>query len=192
MAAKEVKEAAGAKGLAWATLRRAKDAIGVCSKKAPTPDGGWLWLLPDGVEDAQVNTFENSVSAFNKNTDHGTPNPATAAPDAELAAKAQVTQERILAVLKTAERPLYADQIAERAGIREAHFDSLLNFMGRSGIIKMVGSLVMHPDRAAELLHPDAEWRDGAWRQNEAQLKRWMKEDQARKSAPARVIYKDH
>ena len=44
--AKEIKEAANAAGLSWATVRRAQDALGI----KPTKGGlneGWMWQLPE-------------------------------------------------------------------------------------------------------------------------------------------------
>lgn len=62
--AKEVRAAAGAAGLAWATVRRAKDLMGIRPAKTRF-DGGWEWALPGPKmlirgEDAQtrdVSTF---------------------------------------------------------------------------------------------------------------------------------------
>ena len=59
-------------GLAWATVRRAKNRLGIKPYKSSTEDGPWLWALPKAVEGAQkvedahtlnVSTFEN-LSAF--------------------------------------------------------------------------------------------------------------------------------
>jgi len=69
---KTVKAEAGAAELSWATVRRAKDRIGVRAVKAKEADGGWLWTLAE-VEDvhaevegaplSEMSTFaENSQS----------------------------------------------------------------------------------------------------------------------------------
>jgi putative DNA primase/helicase len=42
-----IKEAADANGISWATMRRAKDALGVVAEKDnDTPQGKWFWRLP--------------------------------------------------------------------------------------------------------------------------------------------------
>ncbi len=46
-----VKSEAMAAGLSWATVRRAKDQLGVTAAKTAL-DGGWVWTL---AEDAQGN-----------------------------------------------------------------------------------------------------------------------------------------
>jgi hypothetical protein len=46
VAALEVRAAAERAEISYATLRRAKDALGIVARKARTPDGGWLWALP--------------------------------------------------------------------------------------------------------------------------------------------------
>jgi hypothetical protein len=42
----EVEEAADANGISKATLRRAKDELGVIAEKDKTKDGKWYWKLP--------------------------------------------------------------------------------------------------------------------------------------------------
>lgn len=65
---REVKEATEAKGLAWATVRRAKDALGIVTKKKSYSDAGyWEWSLPvEGnaeVEPAEFPTdFDQTVA----------------------------------------------------------------------------------------------------------------------------------
>lgn len=49
--AKKVQAAARDAGLAWRTVRRAKDDLGVVSEKSGT--GGWSWRLPQGVQGGQ-------------------------------------------------------------------------------------------------------------------------------------------
>lgn len=64
--ANKVKSAAAAAGHSWATIRRAKDRLGVTPRKG-SMDGGWEWHLP---EDAQRNPKmlnPESVSTFGKN-----------------------------------------------------------------------------------------------------------------------------
>jgi len=62
VAAKQVKADADSVGLAWATVRRAKDRLGIKPHKAGM-DAGWLWSLPKMLnqgEDAHL----NNVSPF--------------------------------------------------------------------------------------------------------------------------------
>jgi putative DNA primase/helicase len=47
VAVREVESAALAAGMAWATIRRAKDAAGVEARKGAM-DQGWTWALPSG------------------------------------------------------------------------------------------------------------------------------------------------
>ena len=45
--AKEVKAEANSAGLAWATVRRAKDRLGITPKREGfSDDGVWVWELP--------------------------------------------------------------------------------------------------------------------------------------------------
>lgn len=65
---REVKEATDAKGLAWATVRRAKTALGIVTKKKAYSDAGyWEWSLPgernEEVEPAEFPTdFDQTVA----------------------------------------------------------------------------------------------------------------------------------
>src|SRR5262249_20198498 len=44
---KEIKAAENAHGIAWATVRRAKDKRRVVATKTESKDGPWVWHLPD-------------------------------------------------------------------------------------------------------------------------------------------------
>ncbi len=48
MQANDVAAAAVANGLAWRTIRRAKEALGVKAKRDGFKDAKWYWALPDG------------------------------------------------------------------------------------------------------------------------------------------------
>jgi putative DNA primase/helicase len=50
ISAKKIKDEANGAGIAWRTLRRGKDALGVVSRKGAFEDG-WYWELPEGVQD---------------------------------------------------------------------------------------------------------------------------------------------
>jgi hypothetical protein len=50
-------------GITNATLRRAKDALRVRSKKAGM-GGPWMWYLPEGAHVSPEDAQENSVSTF--------------------------------------------------------------------------------------------------------------------------------
>lgn len=69
VATKSVKAEAGGAELSWATIRRAKDRIGVRAVKAKETDGGWLWTLPEvegahpGIEGAHL----SEMSTFTEN-----------------------------------------------------------------------------------------------------------------------------
>lgn len=63
---KAIRDAAEATGLSWATVMRAKDALGVEAIKQQTLNGGWAWRMPKvlmGAEDARQNTV-STLSAF--------------------------------------------------------------------------------------------------------------------------------
>ena len=53
--AKQVRSDADAAGLTWATVRRAKDRIGIKPHKAGM-DAGWLWSLPKILNRAKMLT----------------------------------------------------------------------------------------------------------------------------------------
>ena len=55
---KKVKAAAAEAGLAWATVRRAKDHLKVVSRKDGM-DGGWIWSMPEGAQwEPKVSTLK--------------------------------------------------------------------------------------------------------------------------------------
>ena len=67
VATAEVKSEAKAAGLAWRTIQRAADELGVIREK-PSFGGGWAWRLPDDEEDAkstcQVPQGENNLASW--------------------------------------------------------------------------------------------------------------------------------
>jgi hypothetical protein len=68
VATEEIKTESKAAGFTWATVRRAKDAIGARSRKAGFEDSRWFWALPDPrpVEDAQGGLHPVDLSTFGK------------------------------------------------------------------------------------------------------------------------------
>lgn len=52
----EVRERAEADGHSWATVRRAKAALGVASVRDRFTAGGWLWTLPGQDDDERAGT----------------------------------------------------------------------------------------------------------------------------------------
>ncbi|MFZ0273956.1 MAG: AAA family ATPase [Acidobacteriaceae bacterium] len=60
---KEVREQANGAGIAYATLRRAKNTLRVHSYKA-TMTGPWLWALPEDTHDFPEDAQKQSVSSF--------------------------------------------------------------------------------------------------------------------------------
>jgi len=75
--AREVEHEAREAGIALATLRRAKAAIGVRSRK-PAFGGPWEWILPDEGAHAQPKTLTpESVSALADSERLGNPPPST-------------------------------------------------------------------------------------------------------------------
>jgi putative DNA primase/helicase len=63
---KEVKGAAEGAGLAWATVRRAKDRLGIKPHKAGM-DGGWLWGLTRRCSSSPEDAHYKDVSTFGEN-----------------------------------------------------------------------------------------------------------------------------
>jgi len=164
VAAKEVKEAAGAKGLAWRTVERAKKSVGVVvTRSGFGASGGFKWSI--GRQMAV-----NDKPQENRILQHRPPSASKVAVNDKPAATEEVINGRILAALKAAERPLYADEVAKAAGIYEKRvgaFQLHLMIMSRNGLIKRVGSLVIHPDLPDDmLLDENAPWRrPKTWRQ---------------------------
>jgi hypothetical protein len=72
VSAKQIQKDAVAAGLAWATVRRAKAALGVLHRKSSF-GGGWEWALEDVQhEDAQARPF--AMSTFEQPTENKAPN----------------------------------------------------------------------------------------------------------------------
>lgn len=77
VAAKKVRSDAEAAGLSWATVRRAKDALGIKPQKS-TYHGGWEWRLKDAqyedaqTIDSQMSTFEQPIETSGVNGDRFT------------------------------------------------------------------------------------------------------------------------
>jgi putative DNA primase/helicase len=99
VSARQIQRNAGAAGLAWSTVRRAKDALGIISAKASF-EKGWSWRLP-AAEDAhqtpkmltpkpwassaEVSTFESNGPAETRPTSspNGRSRPSEYSPDSE-------------------------------------------------------------------------------------------------------------
>ena len=68
VAAKKVRSAAGAAGLAWTTVRRAKDALGVTVQKSAY-HGGWEWRL-EHAHPEDAHPIHSQVSIFEQGTEN--------------------------------------------------------------------------------------------------------------------------
>lgn len=64
--AKQVRAAANEAGLAWITVRRAKDALGIRPAKTRF-DGGWEWALPSKTLTSSQGAQLEDVSTFGPN-----------------------------------------------------------------------------------------------------------------------------
>jgi AAA domain len=77
---KEVKAAAEGAGVAWATVRRAKDRLGIRPHKTGM-GGGWLWSLSRRCSNQAEDAHTNNVSTFGKNEHLRESEPPKATPD---------------------------------------------------------------------------------------------------------------
>jgi hypothetical protein len=74
----EVEQAAKDEGIAAATLRRARQIVGVQSWKEGSANGRWWWKLPDGdprlageaAQSKMLNPIDSQVSAFASSDNH--------------------------------------------------------------------------------------------------------------------------
>ena len=74
LAAKTIQQQAKDAGLAWITVRRAKDRLGIKPVKTRF-DGGWEWALPEDAQDAQSPGGEHLRGAGASSTESSTYNP---------------------------------------------------------------------------------------------------------------------
>lgn len=76
VAQKKIRNSAEAAGLSWATVRRAKDALGATARKSGY-HAGWEWRLehvePEDAQprDSQMSTFEQAIERSNVNGNRG-------------------------------------------------------------------------------------------------------------------------
>jgi putative DNA primase/helicase len=79
----EIKTQAKAAGLSWITVRRAKDSLGVKSKKQVGVNGEWLWFMPLTTKmltraDTQLSTFDHVEHLCTGNDPKGAQHPLDA------------------------------------------------------------------------------------------------------------------